>query len=226
MAKLFTLLVALLALGNTALEGYAPQTAPGGNLFLVNRTYLLDSEYVPDDLVSPAVLSVKGGVTMRREAAEALEELFSAALAEGNELIAISGYRSFRTQANLYKRKLASVKNEREAQLYVAPPGASEHQLGLAMDVGRRAKSNLRENFGATKEGRWVAENAHRFGFIVRYRKEWTQITGYAYEPWHIRYVGREHAERLYSLSIPLESYVETLYEAMARQNLATGEGQ
>lgn len=227
MARLISLLIALLSLGQTTLDAYVAQTNLGGNLFLVNRIYALDSEYAPEDLVHPAVLSANARITMRAEAAHALEEMFAAAEKErGYRLMAVSGYRSYQTQATIYKRKLSAVKKEQEAQLYVALPGTSEHQLGLAMDLGRKSKQNLRESFGSTDEGKWVAENAHRFGFIVRYQKEWTDITGYAYEPWHVRYVGKEHAQRIFEQHIPLETYVEQLQQAAFGNYLPKGEGQ
>ena len=100
----------------------------------------------------------------------------------------------------------------------MADPGASEHQLGLAMDVKNRPDMSLNAAFGKTKEGLWLAENAWRFGFIIRYKAEWTDVTTYAYEPWHIRYVGKEHAAILQELDIPLEYYVEMLRDTKGEQ--------
>lgn len=224
MARWVSLLIALLSLGQTALNAYVAETNLGGNLFLANRAYTLDSEYVPEDLIHPEVLSAYPHIMLREEAAHALEDMFAAAENEqGYQLMAISGYRSYRSQANIYKRKLSTVKNERDAQLYVSPPGASEHQLGLAMDLGLKSKQNLRESFAFTKEGKWVAQNAHRFGFVIRYEKEWVDITGYAYEPWHIRYVGKEHADRMFELKVPLETYVQQLQQAAFGNYLPKG---
>ncbi len=84
------------------------------------------------------------------------------------------------------------------------------------MDVGRRKNTNLSKSFGDSPEGQWVAENAHRFGFIIRYKAEWEEVTGYMYEPWHIRYVGKEHAARIHELDIPFEYYVAQLRAAQA----------
>ena len=91
---------------------------------------------------------------------------------------------------------------------YSAPPGASEHQLGLAMDI-TLAKYNgtLSVNFGNTKEGAWIRENAHKYGFIVRYLQGKEEVTGYKYEPWHIRYLGVDLATELYEKGITLEEY-------------------
>lgn len=126
-------------------------------------------------------------------------------------LVAVSGYRSYEQQKAIFARKQNTSGSTEKAMLLVAPAGASEHQLGLAMDIGRRSSSNLNGAFGKSKEGQWVRENAHLFGFIIRYKAEWTGITGYADEPWHIRYVGEEHAQAINALNVPLETYIESL---------------
>lgn len=215
LSKLMSLMMVFLSLSQASLGHAVEQTGIGGTLFLVNRDYPLSRDYEPSDLVTPDVLCAYQGITLRAEAAKALEQLFQAAEdEEGYRLMAISGYRSYGRQQAIYGRKIERTGSAKKAQLLVAPPGTSEHQLGLAMDVGRKSKQNLHFSFGDSKEGKWLAENAHRFGFIIRYLKEWTEITGYAYEPWHIRYVGVEHAKRIYELNIPLETYVQALFEA------------
>ena len=125
------------------------------------------------------------------------------------------GYRSYGKQAAIHRRKIDTV-GKKEALRVSAPAGCSEHQLGLAMDVGRKKNTNLSKSFGDSPEGQWVAQNAHRFGFIIRYKAEWEEVTGYMYEPWHIRYVGKEHAARIYELDIPFEYYVAQLRAAQA----------
>lgn len=225
-SKILALLLSLLSLSQTTLDAYIAETNLGGNLFLVNRTYMLDREYVPEDLVKPNVLKTSEDITMRQEAARALEEMFQCALAEGGfTLQAVSGYRAYNTQAAIFERKINNTGSKKKAQLLVAPAGSSEHQLGLAMDVGRKTNTDLNKSFGSTPEGIWVAENAHRFGYIIRYKKEWTEITGYAYEPWHIRYVGKEHAERIYTLDIPLEHYIEQLQKAAFGERIMAAGG-
>lgn len=214
LAKLLTLLMMLLSLGQGTIEGYVGEMSLGGNLFLVNRTYVISSDYVPADLTKPDVQMTSSNIKMRAEAAQALEEMFKAAKEEmGYTLVAISGYRSYGQQSSIFSRKVENV-GKKAAMLLVAPPGASEHQLGLAMDLGCKRNTSLTESFVHTPEGAWVAENAHRFGYIIRYKEEWTDITGYSYEPWHVRYVGKEHAERIYALDIPLEYYIAQLREA------------
>lgn len=214
LSKLLALLMTFLALGQSSLTDYVDQMSLGGNLFLVNRDYMIGADYVPNDLVTPDVKRGGSGVQMRKEAAEALEKLFAAAKEEkGYTLLAISGYRSYQKQQSIFNRKVKSVGREK-AMLLVALPGSSEHQLGLAMDVGCKRNSGLTGSFGRTDEGKWLAENCYRFGFILRYKEEWTSVTGYAYEPWHIRYVGIEHAMRIKELDIPFEEYVQTLRQA------------
>lgn len=214
LARLLTLFLTLLTLGESTLNGYVSRMNLGGCLFLANREYTIGSDYEPEDLIMPNVRRSSSAVKMRSEAAQALEEMFAAAKEEGGfSLIAISGYRSYGTQSAIFERKVRSV-GRKKALLYVAPPGASEHQLGLAMDLGCDKNTGLTGSFGDTPEGKWVVENCWRFGFIIRYKEEWTDITGYAYEPWHIRYVGAEHARAIYEADIPFEYYVEQLRQA------------
>lgn len=211
--RLLALMAALMSLSQTALDTYAAQTNLGGTLYLVNRSYTLSEEYVPPDLVLPMCARGTKNTRLRREAAESLDRMFASAKEAGYTLVAVSGYRSYAAQRAIYSRRTGtgSRKDREEAMLFVAPPGASEHQLGLAMDLGRQGGTNLNAAFGSSPEGQWVRDHAHEFGFIIRYKAEWTEITGYADEPWHVRYVGEDHARRLYELDIPLEEYVEQL---------------
>ncbi|NLC31979.1 MAG: M15 family metallopeptidase [Clostridiales bacterium] len=209
LVKVIAILTLFLNLSQTTIDNYVAQTNLGGYLYLVNQTYQLGEDYIPGDLQQPAAAGNSSGTLMRKQAADHLDALFASAKEAGYTLIAVSGYRSFATQRNIYSRKLSS--GAKNAKLYVAPPGASEHQLGLAMDLGRKGKTKLNAAFGSSDEGAWVAENAHRFGFIIRYKDGWQDITGYAPEPWHVRYVSQEHAQHIFELDIPLEQYVEQL---------------
>ncbi|MDO4483163.1 MAG: M15 family metallopeptidase [Clostridia bacterium] len=133
----------------------------------------------------------------------------------GITLTSVSGYRSYSTQTNIYKKKLSKVKTKEKADEYVARPGASEHQLALAMDVGQKdSKAGLTGSFGKTKGGKWLAKNCYRFGFILRYQEGWEDITGYEYEPWHVRYVGKENALKIQEQDIPFETWM--LYQREA----------
>ncbi len=190
------------------LDAAAPQNDADGTLFLVNRQWTVTESYEPDDLRQA---EVPGSVRqMRDEAAAALEEMFAACKEEtGVTLISVSGYRSYSRQNNIYQRKLRSVKkNVEKAQEYVAPPGASEHQLGLAMDIGQRNKPHLNDKFADTEGGKWASENCWRFGFILRYGKEWEDVTGYKYESWHFRYVGKETAKLIHEANVPYETWM------------------
>ncbi|AKG05038.1 D-alanyl-D-alanine carboxypeptidase [Salimicrobium jeotgali] len=144
---------------------------------------------------------------MRKTAAAALEELFQAAEEDGLEPVAASGYRSYERQKAIYENSVAE--NGREyANRYSAKPGTSEHQTGLAMDVTSAEMGfGLDESFVNTEEGQWLKENAHRFGFVIRYPEGKSDITGYAYEPWHLRFVGKELAGKVHAENVTLEEY-------------------
>ena len=111
--------------------------------------------------------------------------------------------------------------NVAKAQEYVAPPGASEHHLGLAMDLGQRSKAALTASFGETETGKWVRENCWRFGFILRYGEEWEDITGYKYEPWHFRYVGKELAKEIHDANVPFETWLLGYRERVLKEIVA-----
>ena len=221
--RLISLMTLCLTLAQSGTQLYVDQTSLGGELYLVNRTYRLTQNYQPDDLVKPEVKALYSGITMRKEAAGHLEELFLAAQEEGFNLVAVSGYRSYARQGAIFNRKVKTTGSKSKAELLVAPAGASEHQLGLAMDVARRGSTNLNQQFGLSREGQWLSENAHRFGFIQRYKTEWTDITGYANEPWHIRYVGIKHAGAIFQMNIPLEEYTQCLAKIQFGEYLAEG---
>ena len=182
-----------------------------GMLCLVNRDEKLPKDYVPEDMVLPDVpvnkKNQKDKIYMRPQAAAALEELFDAAAGDGYTLLAVSGYRAYSTQSALFRQKVEAVGSREAAQRTVAPPGASEHQTGLAMDVVSDTFRNLNRLFLETDEGMWVNEHCWEYGFIIRYRTEWSGVTGVKAEPWHIRYIGREHAEAVTRLNIPYETY-------------------
>lgn len=185
---------------------------PDDLLVLVNKYRNLPADYKPKDLVIPNVRFAFQGMDekkyMRKEAAKALEELFKAAEEEGIYLYAVSGFRSYGRQKFLFEYRAARNGFE-EANKLTAYPGQSEHQTGLAMDVNCKAYgTDLKESFSQTPEGIWIKNNAHRFGFILRYPKGAEHITGYSYEPWHIRYVGKQVANEIYERGITFEEYM------------------
>ena len=122
---------------------------------------------------------------------------------EGLSLYGISGYRSYERQSSLYLKK------GNPADLYLAPPGCSEHQTGLALDVSCPAADfELEEKFSSTPEGIFLEKHAPFYGFILRYPKGKEKVTGYAWEPWHLRYVGRSLALCLSFMRLTLEEYL------------------
>ena len=127
-------------------------------------------------------------------------------------LYATSGYRSYSTQKAIFERKLERM-TEEQANDSVAKPGYSEHQTGLAMDIeGETTKgTGLTEAFGESPEGIWAAEHCAEYGFIIRYPKGKTKITGYIYEPWHLRYVGKEAAQEITEMGVTFEEYIATV---------------
>ena len=199
--------VATLSLGlmEGSFSAAMPDKNVDGSVFLINRQHEISKEYIPEVRKT----NVYGmSQTMRDDAATALEEIFTVAKAEGVSLSSVSGYRSFSKQSTIYARKKKTTGSATKADLLVALPGTSEHQLGMAMDVAQKGSSQLNAAFGKTKAGKWINENAHRFGFIVRYQLKYEDITGYAYEPWHIRYAGKEHAKAIFESGVPMEIYM------------------
>ena len=132
--------------------------------------------------------------------------LFSAAKAEGFALKVASGYRSFADQRYIYNGYVAA-NGQEAADRFSARPGHSEHQSGLAFDVNHPDSKELLTAFGDSPVGIWIAENAHRYGFIIRYPKEKESVTGYMYEPWHLRYVGEDLAADLYESGLSVEEH-------------------
>lgn len=182
-------------------------------LVLVNKNYALDSSYAPSDLVLPNVLALgheqNKTIYLREEASQHLEQLFSAAEQEaGLIFLARSGYRSYETQVSLYQRYVDQ-NGQEAADRFSARAGHSEHQTGLAIDVtADSVNGQLTTEFGKAAEGIWLKDNAHRFGYIIRYLEGRESETGYQYEPWHIRYVGVEAATEIYQNNWILEQYL------------------
>ncbi|MGV2951602.1 M15 family metallopeptidase [Arthrobacter sp. JUb115] len=186
-------------------------------LALINPTTKLSPEdYVPGKLVGVAGSSM----TLRPEAAEAIEVFIADARAAGHSIKLLSAYRSYQRQAvlfNQYQAKYGTAYAERIS----ARPGTSEHQLGLAADLGYTdSRAELKAEFGQTPAGLWIAEHAAEYGLIIRYPQGKEEITGYKYEPWHVRYVGVEHAEAM--LASGAETFEE--YHQMLAASIADAE--
>ncbi len=217
MSGLLEQLLALATAGtvmiSSSLTAAAPQNDVDGLLFLQNRQWRVSENFAPDTIKADVPGQLQD---MRADAALALEEMFAACKDEiGITLKAVSGYRSYQRQATIYSNKLDRVGTKAKADQYVARPGASEHQLGMAMDVGQKDKVNLTGSFGKTQGGKWLAENCYDYGFILRYQEGWEDVTGYEFEPWHVRYVGKENALRIKEADMPLETYLLLLREEL-----------
>ncbi|MEG1458724.1 MAG: M15 family metallopeptidase [Acetivibrio sp.] len=178
---------------------------------LINKEYGLPEDYVPEDLQIPDIKFSFSGYNekklMRQKASEALESLFQSAEEEGLNLYGVSGYRSYVRQLFIYNKNMRKDGLDLTS-LYSAKAGHSEHQSGLSIDVSTQSIHNrLDVTFASTPEGRFLAEHAFEFGFVIRYPKDKSEITGYAYEPWHIRYVGVDLARVLTENNLCLEEY-------------------
>ena len=182
--------------------------------YLVNKFYALEDGYVPDDLVDLDTFACVQGqdyscqdvdqIQLRKEAKDAYIEWCKAAQKENLEIRAISGYRTYEYQKGLWDYN-ASVNGEEYADAYYARPGQSEHNTGLAVDITFNGYNfNEIENYDGYE---WILENAHKYGFILRYPEDKTDVTQYGYESWHFRYVGKEVAKKIYKNNWTLEEY-------------------
>ncbi|OLN23169.1 peptidase M15 [Domibacillus antri] len=201
------------------IEGIQVIQNPENPMVLVNKAFALPSDYIPPDLVRPNVAYSFGDQDieksyMRKEAAAALEQLFAGAKEDGLFLFAVSGYRSYERQEEILAAG-AAADGEAKALGSIAPPGMSEHQSGLAMDISSESNGfELNQEFEATAEGKWLKEHAHEYGFILRYPKGKEEITRYIYEPWHFRYVGKEAAAIIAENDWTLEEYFDNVKPA------------
>lgn len=174
---------------------------------IVNKERPIPLTYTPQNLRVPDVPKRESNMLLRDTAASALERMFSAAESANIDLILASAYRDADLQASIYNNYVATY-GQAEANRFSARPGTSEHQTGLAADVSASDyECYLETCFADTPEGQWVANNAHRFGYIIRYPRGKEAITGYQFEPWHLRYVGNELAEEVFESSQTLEEY-------------------
>ena len=184
---------------------------PASLWLVVNKSRPMPLDYVPGELITTGIKvdpsdsaeeqKIKKGVD------EVLETMFADAKKAGFDLLFSSGYRSADLQAAYYN---SYVKRDgvAAANKYSAKPGTSEHQTGLAFDVARSdRKCYLEICFADTDEGKWLADNAYKYGFTLRYKNGKEDITGYQYEPWHFRYVGAELAAELYNTDQTLEEF-------------------
>jgi len=178
---------------------------------LVNKQRLLPSDYIPPDLIELAVPFDASPSDpkrfMQKKAAKSAAILFQDSKRMGLCFYGISGYRSYKRQKEIYDNSMIT-QGEEHTKKYIALPGSSEHQTGLALDVSSPyVDFDLVEKFDSTSEGIWLAKHAPLYGFIIRYPKGKEDITGFAYEPWHIRYVSKPLARYLSITELTLDEY-------------------
>ena len=176
------------------------------NLILVNKENALPSDYVPDDLELLSLKYSNKNKYLRKEAKYYYEKLSNDALSLEYKIIVVSAYRDYNYQYELHNEYVKN-KGIEYALLCSARPGYSEHQTGLAIDV--MGSNNDYDLFEDSIEFEWMRDNAHKYGFILRYPKDKVDITGYKYEPWHYRYVGIKAATEIYNNDLTLEEYIK-----------------
>ena len=174
---------------------------PSSVTVLVNKFHALPSDYVPNDLVEiPSFPNLQ----IKDDAVDDFENLLAAAKLDNIIIIPYSTYRSYEYQQGLYNKYLQTDSQE-EVDTYSARPGHSEHQTGLALDVRSSSHwSNLTDS-----DYEWMLNNSYKYGFIIRYPKGNSRITGYKEEPWHLRYIGIEHATKVHELGITYDEYYD-----------------
>ncbi len=186
-------------------------TAAGGSgdewqLLLVNRWNPIPKGYAPE------LTELWNGESVDSRIYSDLQEMFDDARAEGLEPYVNAGYRTYEVQQSLMDQEVEdyisqgySEAEAREmAEQWVAVPGTSEHQMGLAVDISMDDNGGQ----GAVDVWQWLMENSYKYGFILRYPEDKAEITGIAYEPWHYRYVGKEAAEEIYREGVCLEEWL------------------
>lgn len=171
---------------------------------LVNKYIYMDDNYIPDHLEDLDLSYSRSGMKLVNTAKIALEKMVNAAKKDGYNIRVMSSYRSYNYQVNLYNKYVENDGKD-AADTYSARPGYSEHQTGLCIDIDDGVINYT--NFENSKSFNWMQENAHKYGFILRYPKDKTEITGYTYESWHYRYVGEKIASYIKKHNITLDEY-------------------
>ncbi|MBQ4467961.1 MAG: D-alanyl-D-alanine carboxypeptidase family protein [Firmicutes bacterium] len=202
---------------NTSITGvpelrFRKKEDDGDLLVLVNKYYGLSSDYYPSDMVSVASkYSTYSGAKMKSVAYKAFKKMYNAAADKDLNFKICSAYRSYSQQRSLFNNYMYS-RGASTAFILSAYPGRSEHHTGLAIDLltGRNGWA-MSNSFGNTKEGKWIKKHCAEYGFILRYPDGKTDITGYGYESWHLRYVGKDVAKEIMSNGLTLEEYLDKL---------------
>lgn len=175
-----------------------------GYSMLVNKYHLLDKNYMPDDLVDVSNQHCYGKQKLKKEVYQNFISMFNAAKEEELTIIINSSYRTYDYQKTLWNQ-YANKNGEEWANKYAAQAGSSEHQTGMAIDVTTYGA----KDFEDTHAFKWMQQNAYKYGFILRYPEDKIDITGYAYESWHYRYVGKDLAKKVYESNLTFDEYYE-----------------
>ena len=203
MEKIISIII-LILLENDFYKDIKTLYSPTSYDILVNKNNRLTSSYIPNDLEVIDINYSCKDKYLRHEARISFEEMAKKAKIDGYNIIAVSTYRPYEYQEKIYNDYVIK-KGKYYADLASARAGYSEHQTGLAVDVADLSLDY--DNFEKTKEFKWIKNNAHKYGFILRYPKAKFHITGFKYEPWHYRYVGVNIATYIYKNNITLEEY-------------------
>jgi D-alanyl-D-alanine carboxypeptidase len=174
---------------------------------VIDTSRRLPEDYAPPDLVDSTEAGFESRDQVRALVVDDLAALRAAAEANGTPIVVISGYRSYSYQENLFLERATQVGAE-EAARRTAHPGHSEHQLGTAIDVLDPGVGELTTAFGETPAGQWIAAHAHEFGFVVSYPEGASDRTCYEYEPWHLRYVGRDVAAEIHESGVTAREWM------------------
>jgi D-alanyl-D-alanine carboxypeptidase len=178
---------------------------------VVNKGRELPASYVPSDLISPNIPlrlpATDPEMQVRTIVASSLQQMFKQASVQGIHLMLSSGYRSYGLQQTVYSGYV-STNGLQSTDSSSAKPGHSEHQTGLAIDIEPENRNcEVEICFADTSEGKWLVKNSYKYGFIIRYEKGKEKLTGYEYEPWHVRYVGNELADQIHGSNQTLEQF-------------------
>lgn len=185
----------------------------GWNLILVNENNALPEGY------APTLETLEDGYQVDTRIADAVRTMYTQARTDGIVLTTCSAYRSVERQQENYDRQIQTYLNQGDTQAdaeaktaaYYATPGYSEHHTGLALDIVTPSYQSLDDGYANTLAAKWLRENAHLYGFVLRYPEDKEEITGINFEPWHYRYVGVEHAAAMNEGNYCLEEYVNVI---------------
>ncbi|MBR6735654.1 MAG: D-alanyl-D-alanine carboxypeptidase family protein [Oscillospiraceae bacterium] len=198
-----------------------PESPAAGSLEGDWRLVLVNPWTVLEEEMNVDLVMTKYGYKVDARIEEDLDDMISSAKADGVDLLVCYGYRTFAQSQQLFEKQINRQKAANPhytheqaveaAKRWVAPPGTSDHHTGLALDIVTPSNQVLDDNFATTDAAKWMAAHGWEYGFVLRFPKDKTEITGIAYESWHMRYVGREHAAIMQENNYCLEEYIEAL---------------